>query len=107
MGFSGRGHLEFGETPQEGAEREVLEETDLKIKNVKFATITNYIRKEFKHNHYITLFLKADYKAGDVINKEPDKCSEWKWVTWDFLLSSEKDLFWPMRNLLEQNFSPF
>lgn len=105
-GFPG-GHLEFGETPEEGVKREVLEETDLKIKNIKLATITNDIRKEFKHNHYVTLFFTADYKSGDVINKEPHKCSEWKWIAWDFLLSSTKDLFWPMQNLLKQNFNPF
>lgn len=105
-GFPG-GHLEFGETPEQGAKREVFEETNLQIKNVKFETITNDIRKEFKNNHYVTLFFTANYNSGNIINKEPHKCSEWKWVMWDFFLSSKKDLFWPMQNLLKQNFNPF
>lgn len=105
-GFPG-GHLEFGETPQKGAEREVFEETNLKIKNVKLATVTNDIRKDYKPNHYVTIFLTADYRSGNIINKEPHKCSEWKWVTWEFFLSSKKDLFWPMQNLLKQKFNPF
>ena len=35
------GHLEFNETFEETATREVLEETDLTITNIRFGAVTN------------------------------------------------------------------
>ncbi|AFC72294.1 ADP-ribose pyrophosphatase MutT [Rickettsia rhipicephali str. 3-7-female6-CWPP] len=44
------GHLEFGETFEECAIREVLEETNLIIENPQFIAVTNDIfEKEQKH----------------------------------------------------------
>ena len=37
------GHLEYGETPEETAAREVMEEIGVKIKNIRFGGITNDI----------------------------------------------------------------
>lgn len=50
------GHLEFGESPEECATREVLEETGIRIKNIRPGPFTNdFFEKENKH--YITLFM--------------------------------------------------
>ena len=53
------GHLEFGEEINECAEREVLEETGLKVKGLKTVALTNGVW----HNpdkHYITLFVTCE-----------------------------------------------
>ena len=97
------GHLEFFETLEECTKREVLEETGLKVKNIKFATITNdFFRKENKH--YITIFMICNYQSGKVVLKEPEKCESWDWFRWNSL---PKPLFLPIKNLLKDKYNPF
>jgi len=96
------GHLEMYETLENCAEREVLEETDLKIKNTRFAGVTNDIFPEEK-KHYITLFIIADFDSGQLRTMEPEKCSEWNWFSWGKL---PQPLFLPIRNLIKQGFNP-
>jgi len=52
------GHLEFGETFEECAAREILEETGLALKDLQFLTATNNVMKAEK-KHYITIFMAA------------------------------------------------
>jgi len=110
------GHLEFGETPEECASREILEETGLEVKNVRFLTATNDILKKDK-KHYITMFMvceRIDEKAEAQVT-EPDKCEGWEWSTWEELLALvkkeqevkegevlERTLFQPLLDLVEQ-----
>lgn len=42
------GHLEFGETYFQCAEREALEETGLRVKAVRMITVTNYVLEEMQ-----------------------------------------------------------
>lgn len=51
------GHLEFGETFEECAHREVMEETGLKLTDVHFAWACNTIYDE--KAHYVTIFMRA------------------------------------------------
>jgi len=95
--------LEFGETLETCARREVEEETGIEIKNIKSATFTNDIFEK-EQKHYITAYVTADYSAGEVKIMEPDKCDEWRWVNWDAL---PEPLFIPISNLLTQGYSPF
>ncbi len=97
------GHLEFFESFEDCAKREVMEETGLTIKDVVFLTVTNDIFEK-ENKHYVTIFLKSKYAGGDVTNLEPDKCSEWKWCSWDDL---PEPLFLPIENLRKTNFNPF
>ena len=97
------GHLEGGESWEECAIRETLEETGLKIHNVKLGTVTNDIHtKEGKH--YITLIMTADLLEGTPERKEPEKCLEWKWFSWD---NVPKELFLPVENARKSGFNPF
>lgn len=92
------GNLEFNEVPEHGAIREVLEETGIKLGTVKFWTITNdvFIDEEL---HYITLWYYANIKDKVPELKEPDKCKEWKWFSWDRL---PQNLFLSDQNLRNQ-----
>jgi len=99
------GHLELNESWEECAIRETMEETGIKIKNLRFATATNDIfEKEGKH--YITIFIVADYDSGKVKVLEPDKCEKWDWFEWNEE-TLPRPLFVPQQNLLKQNFNPF
>ena len=102
------GHLEKFEQFLECAEREVLEETNLKEeKNYKLidsnpSAITNdFFYKEKKH--YVTLFIRAYYFRGKpkISNDEFEK---WKWYKWNKL---PENLFLPLKNLIKQNYNPF
>lgn len=94
------GHLEFGETFEEAAIREVQEETGLNIKNVRFGAVTNdYFRTEGKH--YITVWLISEWKDGAESITEPEKFIEMQWRDFDNLPSP---LFVPWDNLLTSQF---
>lgn len=94
------GHLEFGEELEECAVREVLEETGIRIKNIKKGPFTNDKFEEGKH--YITIFMISEYHSGEVRVMEPEKCKEWKWLNWSEL---PENLFLPIRNLINSGFS--
>jgi 8-oxo-dGTP diphosphatase len=90
------GHLEFGESVENCAKREVLEETGIVITNVRYGPFTNdFFRDEQKH--YVTLFTLADYGSGGEEVREPEKNDCWSWYGWNEL---PQPLFLPIRNLL-------
>lgn len=96
------GHLEFGESWEACATREVMEETGIKIKNLRFGMVTNDIF-ENERKHYITIFIVADLASGAVTLMEPHKCETWDWFEWD---QFPKPLFLPILNQLKTNFNP-
>lgn len=61
------GHLEFGETFEQCAIREIMEETGLSIGNVKFLTATNDVMVS-ENKHYITIFVGCTIVGAE---KEP------------------------------------
>jgi len=90
------GNLEFGESFEDCARREVLEETGLMIKNIKQIITTNDVfTKDTKH--YVTIFMACEYKSGIPQSLEPDKCSEWRWFDKDKL---PDNLFLPYDKIL-------
>lgn len=97
------GHLEYGESLEECALREVQEETGLVIRNVRPATFTNDIFLN-EHKHYITLYMIADYNEGTPQILEPEKCEEWRWFTREQLPTP---LFLCIHNLLVQLTQPY
>ena len=94
------GHMEFGETWEETAIREFLEETGLKIENPRFLGITNDIFEK-ENKHYITISVLADCPEGEPEILEPNKCSGWYWVD---LNNLPKEKFTALKNLLKSEF---
>ncbi|KXL45991.1 hypothetical protein M433DRAFT_33538, partial [Acidomyces richmondensis BFW] len=86
------GHLEYGESFEECASREAMEETGLELENVRFLTATNSIFHMSK-KHYVTIFVMAiaksrpDGSPSEPKNMEPEKCEGWIWVTLDEMKS--------------------
>lgn len=94
------GHLEFGESFEDTARREVKEETNLDIKNVRFGAVTNdYFPDEDRH--YVTVWMLSDWADGEEYITEPNKCTAQKWHTFDDL---PEPLFLPWQQLLRSEF---
>lgn len=93
------GHLEFGESFEECAVREVKEEAGFDIKDPKFLSLTNdvFIKSS---KHYISVFMCASFYEGqEIINMEPEKVEEWEWYD---LKNLPTPLFLPLRTLVSQ-----
>lgn len=76
------GHLEFGETIFETAQREVKEETGLQADEFELISVSDdrrYIQTDGRH--YVTIGVKAVYKGGQPQVMEPDKCEKWQWFS--------------------------
>lgn len=96
------GHLEFGETVEECAVREVREETGLVLQRFKAAPYTNdFFASDEKH--YVTLFVIAESHEGEPVVLEPNKCLGWQWFRWSELPSP---LFQPLKTLVSTGFVP-
>lgn len=91
------GHLEFGESLEDCAKREVLEETGLSVSSPTFVAVTNDVFKA-EGKHYISIFMKVIITENQTVqNLEPHKTEEWKWFSLDQLPSP---LFPPIKQLL-------
>lgn len=90
------GHLEFGESLEYCAAREVMEETGLTLTNLRRGPYTNDIFLE-ENKHYLTVFMIANYTYGMPEVLEPQKCEIWDWFSWQDL---PQPLFKPLANLL-------
>ncbi|KAL6080615.1 Enolase-phosphatase E1 [Balamuthia mandrillaris] len=96
------GALEYGEELEACARREVLEETGLHIKNIRFSTILNDTDYGL---HFVCPVMQAEVD-GDAtpLVMEPQKCERWEWVSWDNLPTP---CFSGLRMLKAQSWSPF
>jgi 8-oxo-dGTP diphosphatase len=75
------GKLDYGETFEEGATREIKEETDLDIKKPEVIAVTNNLETYRSEGlHYVSIILLVLYFSGEPKNREPEKCTGWFWV---------------------------
>ena len=95
------GKLDFGEGFEEGAFRETLEETGIKVnkEKLKVVSVTNDVVPDA---HFVTIgFLCEDFE-GEPKVMEPDEITEWRW----FLLNElPKPLFFPSEKVLKNYFA--
>jgi 8-oxo-dGTP diphosphatase len=96
------GHLEFGETVEACAAREVLEETGLVVSQFRPGPFTNDVMVA-DGKHYVTLFVVADNAVGEPAVCEPAKCACWEWCDWSEL---PEPLFQPLQTLKRSGFQP-
>ena len=96
------GHLEFGESIEACAAREVLEETGLEIETALLGPCTSNVFP-VEDKHYVTVFVQAIPEAGEPQILEPDKCECWLWFKWSEL---PQNLFLPLQNLRAQGYVP-
>ncbi len=78
------GHIEFGESIEECAHRETLEETGIEIGEVVFRAITNDVF-ETEGKHYITVWVKAAYVSGEAFIASQRESAEIGWFSLDKL----------------------
>lgn len=71
------GHLEYLESFEDCARREVKEETGIELQNIKFLFLANVTK--YAPKHYTHIGLVADYKSGEPKVLEPEKCESWAW----------------------------
>ncbi len=98
------GWLEFGESWAECAARELQEETGLSMLSNDFKHIftLNSINKE-KNYHSVSCVMMAfaeDKEVSNLVNKEPNKCYGWFWISLQELRSMYSLLFYPLREFL-------
>ncbi len=77
------GSLEYMESFEHCATRELEEEVGIAIGNIRFLRILNL--KDYSPKHFIDLALLADWKGGEPTVKEPEKCEAWGWYDIDNL----------------------
>ncbi|MCD6092526.1 MAG: NUDIX domain-containing protein [Candidatus Aenigmarchaeota archaeon] len=96
------GKLEFGESFEQGAKREIEEETGLKANKLEVICVTNDIVSDA---HFVTVGLLCTEFEGEPAATEPDEIVEWKWFMLNQLPSpvfspSEKII----KNYMEKKF---
>jgi 8-oxo-dGTP diphosphatase len=96
------GHLEYGETVEACAAREVREETGLCIHSITRGPYTSDVFPD-ESKHYVTLFVAARSESGEPKIREPARCEAWNWFDWSDL---PRPLFPPLASLLETGFVP-
>jgi 8-oxo-dGTP diphosphatase len=78
------GKLDFGESFEAGAAREVMEETGIEVKKVKVFCVNNDM---VPTAHFVTLGMQALEWAGEPKVMEPDEITQWEWFNLDHLPS--------------------
>jgi len=88
------GKLDFGETFEEGARREVMEETSIRLNSARVIAINNDI---VETAHFVTVGLLAEDFEGDAKVMEPDEITELGWFGLDDL---PRPLYFPSEEIL-------
>ncbi len=89
------GKLHFGETFEQGARREVKEETGLKLNKIKTTAVNNDI---VETAHFITMGLFCEDFEGEPQVLEPDEITEWRWF---YLEDLPSPMYFPSTKILE------
>ena len=93
------GHVEDGEAFRESIARELYEETGItcNIEDLEFVHATHHL-----DTNYVALIFKLEKWEGEVVNKEPHKCSN---LTWCSLDSFPENTIPGDREIIEQIFA--
>lgn len=89
------GKLHFQESFENGAKREVMEETGIRLNNVKVICVNNDM---VKGAHFITIGLFSDDFEGEPQVMEPDEITKWDWFDLNCLPAP---VYFPSKKVLE------
>ena len=89
------GKFEFGESFEDGAKRELMEETGIVLEKVKVICVNN---NKVNDAHFVTIGFFSEYFEGEPQVTEPDEITEWGWFDLDNLPSP---LYFPSERMLE------
>ena len=71
------GHLAFGETLEECAQRKVTEETGLVVENVQIVSFLNALH--WKGSHYVDIEATAQWVSGEPQVLDSEMFDGWSW----------------------------
>jgi len=89
------GKFEFGESFEEGARREVKEESGIILTDVKVICVNNDMTEKA---HFVTIGLYSDSFIGEPKIMEPDEIVEWRWFE---LNNLPNKLYFPSKKVIE------
>jgi ADP-ribose pyrophosphatase YjhB (NUDIX family) len=89
------GKLHFQESFEDGARRELLEETGIIGKSFRVISLTNDIVHDA---HFVTIGLMCEHFDGEPKVMEPDEITEWKWFSLNAL---PKPMYFPSEEVLK------
>lgn len=95
FGFPG-GAMDYGESFEECAHRETLEECGVEIQNLRFQMLKDV--RLYPPTQWVHVGFVADWKSGEPTVLEPEKCEYWEWVDPEAL---PEPLFGPSRLIVE------
>lgn len=90
------GHLEHGETFEQGALGELMEECgdEIQVTRPRLLRVTNML--DYMPKHYVDIGMLSFWKSGDPKLMEPEKCSGWTWHPADGLPSPLFAVVWSL-----------
>jgi 8-oxo-dGTP diphosphatase len=77
------GHLEYMESFEQCARREIAEECGIKVGEISFQCLTNM--RQYAPRHYMHVGLLTSWISGEPATLEPDRCEGWDWYGLDHL----------------------
>ncbi len=89
------GKLDFKEIFEDGAKREVMEETGITLGEIKVICVNQDI---VESAHFVTIGFFSDVFLGEPKVMEPDEITEWRWFEMDDLPSP---IYFPSAKILE------
>jgi len=96
-------HLEYWETIEECAVRELYEETWL-IAQEKNVIVYGTLNEIYPNNekHYINISTFITEFTWELKNMEPDKLEKWEWLSWEEIIKLWDKNFLPVQNFIEK-----
>jgi 8-oxo-dGTP diphosphatase len=77
------GHLEYGETIEQTALREIGEECGITVKNLQMLCVSDLLT--YFPKHYVDVGMTAEWVSGEPEVLEPHKLESWGWYDMDNL----------------------
>ncbi|XP_075533564.1 uncharacterized protein LOC142566600 [Dermacentor variabilis] len=102
------GEIEFGETWEDAACREVFESTAIHVCDLSVCSVVDTVEQTAGY-HAVTVFMRGSVDGSQAAQPEamqPDLCDSWHWRQWQEL-PSLNELHWPLRDYKAEGLQPF